>query len=40
MPVIGMITKNSWSECRDTLLKVLDSTLQIPYKSFILVDDT
>lgn len=39
MVVISMITKNSWTECREILLSVLNSTLQIPYRSFILVDD-
>lgn len=34
-----MITRNSWTECREILLETLDSTLQIPYRSFILVDD-
>jgi len=37
--VLSMITKNSWTECRNTLLEVLDSTLQVPYRAFILVDD-
>jgi len=39
MPVLSMITKNSWSRCSDILLRVLESTLQIPYNAFILVDD-
>ncbi|RLE93399.1 MAG: glycosyl transferase [Thermoprotei archaeon] len=39
VPVLAMIVKNSWSECRGILLEVLDSTLQVPYKAFILVDD-
>ena len=39
MPVLSMITRNSWTECRNILLEVLNSTLQVPYKAFILVDD-
>ena len=39
MVVLSMITRNSWTECRNTLLEALNSTLQVPYKSLILVDD-
>lgn len=34
-----MITKNSWSTRRQVLLEVLNSSLQIPYRALILVDD-
>jgi len=37
-----MITYNSYTKMKDIigLEKVLDSTLQIPYKQLILVDDS
>jgi len=38
--VLAMITRNSFSELGKTLLRVLNSSLQIPYKSLILVDDS
>jgi len=40
--VLSFITKNSYTKMKHTigLEKVLDSTLQIPYKSIILVDDS
>jgi len=34
-----MIVKNSWSRCGDILLRVLSSSLQIPYHTLVLVDD-
>jgi len=37
--VLSMITKNSWRELHGILLDTLNSTLQIPYRAFILVDD-
>jgi len=40
MVILSMITRNSYSELGEVLLKVLDSSLQIPYKAFILVDDS
>ncbi|MCI4408414.1 MAG: glycosyltransferase [Thermofilum sp.] len=39
MTVLGIITKNSYSRLGKTYLDVLDSTLQVPYKTIILVDD-
>jgi len=40
--VLSFITKNSYTKMKHTigLERVLDSTLQIPYKSIILVDDS
>jgi len=40
--VLSFITKNSYTKMKKTigLERVLDSTLQIPYKSIILVDDS
>jgi glycosyltransferase involved in cell wall biosynthesis len=40
VPVISIITKDSWTRCGKVLMDVLDSTLQIPYKTIILVDDS
>ena len=42
MVILSMITYNSYTKMKDVigLEKVLDSTLQIPYKQLILVDDS
>ncbi|ACB39457.1 glycosyltransferase family 2 protein [Pyrobaculum neutrophilum] len=40
MVVVAMITKNSLSRLGDRLGVVLESTLQIPYRTFVLVDDS
>jgi hypothetical protein len=40
MIVVSMIVKDSLTRVREEVFKkVLDSTLQIPYESFILVSD-
>lgn len=38
--VLSMITKNSYTHCGEVLLKALNSTLQVPYRHFILIDDS
>ncbi|ABL88624.1 glycosyl transferase, family 2 [Pyrobaculum islandicum DSM 4184] len=40
MVVLSMITKDSLTKVGDKLGEVLDSTRQIPYKLFVLVDDS